>query len=93
MRMKVCAREGCYNVFDDDHGRKYCSANCRSKAYYQRQIVRLVKPTAAYKGNCRNCGRFFVTLNRYRVYCSDKCKQQHYRERKELDQAHDEVQE
>lgn len=82
MHLKVCQREGCFNVFDDNHGRKFCSDKCRKLDYYQRVTKDRKPPPLGYRFNCTNCGRLFWTKNRYRKYCSDACKQMHYRERK-----------
>lgn len=84
MRYKVCARQGCFNVFEDDHGRKYCCANCRSKAWYKNQVDGLGLMNQPTKKNCRNCGKYFTANNPLQQYCSGKCKQQHYRERRDL---------
>jgi predicted nucleic acid-binding Zn ribbon protein len=85
MKLKVCQREGCYNIFEDDHGQKYCSANCRSMAYYRRKVGDRKVVTYDLRRNCVNCGKLFYAANSLRKYCSGKCRQEHYRQRKELD--------
>jgi len=85
MRLKVCARDGCYNVFEDDHGQKYCSPNCRSKEWYKRTMKKHKESKPMIRKNCMNCGKLFYTVSELRKYCSGNCKQQHYRERLKFD--------
>jgi len=81
MHLKVCAREGCFNVFEDNHGRKYCSPNCRSKGWYKKVTKPLIDKRSMKRKNCMNCGKLFYTVSELRKYCNGNCKQQHYRER------------
>jgi hypothetical protein len=48
---------------------KYCSLSCAGKAPKKRQ----------YEHICAHCGREFISASKQSKYCSNSCKQKHYR--------------
>jgi hypothetical protein len=57
-------------------GQKHCSTNCRNaQAYAER-----TKPTKSpNEATCRTCGREFVSSRNDAQFCSNACRQKHYR--------------
>jgi len=80
--LRVCAADGCHEVFESDGHKKFHSNACRQR-YYRSHIKAQLKPSDRVLRRCRNCGEIFSCPSwSRREYDSAACKQAFYRQSK-----------
>jgi thiol-disulfide isomerase/thioredoxin len=76
----ICGKEVVYNEGDENwHPRKYCSYECVKKS---KNILRKLRVEKTHVKICMHCHEKFNAKRADSEYCSNKCKQIEYRQRK-----------
>lgn len=71
---KICGKE-----FNPKPNELFCSAECRRENRNRKQRERYKKPLRIM---CARCGKIFETKTTAKKYCSDKCREASYEQRR-----------
>lgn len=79
-----CLNPECNNYFDVGTARKYCSENCKQKAYRLRQKTSSKFTSQTFVKSCTNCGNKFTTRIRTQEFCKTSCRVSFWQQQKRI---------
>lgn len=80
---RVCTADGCDTVLSSYNPSSVCCLHAQGWTVSRRSIERHVAGRPELVGTCQNprCGQVFVTANRAKKYCCDRCRMQAFQRR------------
>ena len=84
-----------YNKLNRNHGHKFCSKKCLHDWRDKNVLPKLRKDPALrvrrlkmpFERTCPICNKTFEAVNKKRIYCSEKCFNKHFREKRKIKTA------